>query len=137
MPRRSKMTKHQGGTDRLGPVLHRLRTERSIPASRLSRETGLSPSYLNYLERGRFGDVGIEKFARLVRAMQLSADQVLAEAGYLPRVAQKKQPDLPTYLRAQYKLSPANLELAVQFIQFLSQPKRQRRDRQAEKEPRK
>lgn len=134
MPRRSSRTVRSGGTERLGPVLHRLRTERSIPASRLSKETGLSPSYLNYLERGRFGDVGIEKFARLVRAMQLSADQVLAEAGYLPRQTQKL-PDLPTYLRSRYKLSPADLDLAIKFLEFLANKPR-RRHPKSEKEPR-
>jgi transcriptional regulator with XRE-family HTH domain len=100
----------------------------------MSRDTGLSPSYLNYLEHGRFGDVGIEKFARLVQAMQVSADQVLAEAGYLPKRSKDKPVDPHSYLRDRYKLSPANLELATKFLEFLARS--QRRGLQAEKEPR-
>lgn len=134
MPRRSSTTKRRGGTERLGPVLHRLRTERSITASKMSRDTGLSPSYLNYLEHGRFGDVGIEKFARLVQAMKVSADQVLTEAGYLPKRSKGKPLDPHSYLRDHYKLSPANLELATKFLEMLART--QRRGMQAEKEPR-
>lgn len=137
MPKRSKTSKQRSGTERLGPVLHRLRTERSITASKMSRETGLSPSYLNYLERGRFGDVGIEKFARLIQAMKVSADQVLSEAGYLTARPNPKLPDPETYLRAQYKLSPAKLELATSFLEFLSRKERRRPKTEAEPSRRK
>ena len=103
-----------------------------MTAKKLSQETGLSPSYLNYLERGRFGDVGIEKFARLLLALKVSADQVLAEAGYLP-TRTSKMPSPEEFLRAHYKLSPANLIQATDFLEFLT--RKQKRRINAEKEP--
>jgi hypothetical protein len=77
----------------------------------------------------------VDKFARLIQAMKLSADQVLAEAGYLP--ARPKGPQLPdpeTYLRLHYKLSPAKLEIATSFLEFLA--RKNRRGPKAEAEPR-
>lgn len=131
MPKRTRTTKQRAGTERLGPVLHRLRTERSISASDLSEETGLSRSYLSYLERGRFADVGIEKFARLIQAMQLSADKVLAEAGYLPQM-KNNLPDPKTYLVNRYKLSGSNLQTAMKFLEFLARA--EKRHPQSERE---
>lgn len=131
MPTRARKTKQRAGTERLGPVLHRLRTERSISASELSEETGLSRSYLSYLERGRFADVGIEKFARLIQAMQVSADKVLAEAGYIPQV-KSNLPDPKTYLVNQYKLSGPSLQMAMKFLDVLARA--EKRHPQAERE---
>lgn len=89
----------------------------------MSEQTGLSRSYLNYLEHGRFKEVGVDKFARLVMAMKLSADQVLAEAGYLTKKP-NALPDPESYLRSQYKLSPANLAVAMRFLEFLADGKK-------------
>lgn len=133
MPTRSKASKQRTGTDQLGPVLHRLRLERSIPASELSKKTGLSRSYISYLEGGRFRDVGIEKFVRILLAFKVSADQVLAEAGYLPPASATRKPDPTEVLRAHYKLSPANLAMATDFLEFLA--RKQRRGAKAAKEP--
>lgn len=132
MPRRSLTSKARSGVTRLGPVFHRLRIERSIPARKLSKETGLSSSYLSYLERGRFQEIGLDKFARLILALKISADQVLAEAGYLPKHP-ANLPDTESYLRDRYKLSGASLETATAFLEFLA---RQQRRRRAEPETR-
>ncbi len=125
MPKRARTTKQRAGTERLGPVLHRLRTERSISASELSEETGLSRSYLSYLERGRFSDVGIDKFARLIKAMQVSADKVLAEAGYIPQM-KNNLPDPKTYLVSQYHLSGPSLQMAIKFLDVLARSEKRR-----------
>lgn len=125
MPTRARNKKPRAGTKRLGPVLHRLRTERSISASEMSEETGLSRSYLSYLERGRFADVGIDKFARLIQAMQVSADKVLAEAGYIPQV-KNNLPDPKTYLVNQYHLSGPSLQMAIKFLDVLARSEKRR-----------
>jgi len=118
--------------ERLGPVFHKLRTDRKIPTQQLSEETGLDYSYIAHLERGRFKDMGIEKFARLVRALSISADQVLAEMGLLPKGAAPRI-DPKALLRAHYKLSPTDLRNALDFLEFLS---RKSGRPKAEKEPR-
>ena len=51
--------------------------------ARLAELTGLNLSYLWQLEHGRFQDIGLEKFCRIMDALKLSADQVLMDSGYL------------------------------------------------------
>lgn len=104
-----------------------------MATSQLSKETGLDPSYLAHLERGRFKDIGIEKFARLVHALSISADQVLTQMGLLPSGPAVESLDPKAFLRSQYKLSPADLQSALDFLEFLS---RKSGRPKAEKEPR-
>jgi transcriptional regulator with XRE-family HTH domain len=133
MQTRRATTKSQS-TERLGPVLHRLRTERRIQASELSKETGLSRSYLSHLESGHFSEIGVKKFARLIQALKVDADQVLAEAGFLsahPKAA--KLPDPETYLRLRYKLPADKLALATDFLEMLSRQERRRPKAEAER----
>lgn len=125
MPR-NPANKQPSGTKRLGATLRRLRTERAIPATKLVAETGMSRSYLAYLESGRFTEVGLDKFTRLLRAMGLSADQVLEEAGYLPAKT-RSMPSVEEVLRSRYKLSQAKLQLAMEFLEFLSRRERSTR----------
>jgi len=101
-----------------------LRLERGIPATELVKQTGLSRSYLAYLESGRFTEVGLEKFTRLIRAMDLSADQVLRLAGYLPSKSSEATPPVADLLRTHYKLPPAKLQLAIDFLEFLGRRER-------------
>lgn len=127
MAQRSPAPKHRRRSEQLGPVLHRLRTERSIPASTLSKETGLSRSYLSHLESGHFSEIGVKRFARLIQALKVDADQVLAEAGFLTaRPKAPKLPDPATYLRLHYKLPAEKLELAMNFLDLLSRKERRR-----------
>lgn len=118
MPRRVP-SRQSVGTTQLGKTLRKLRTERAIPATKLVAETGLSRSYLAYLESGRFTEVGLEKFTRLLRAMDLSADQVLEQAGYLPPRS-RSAPSVEEVLRSRYKLPQAKLQLAIEFLEFLA-----------------
>ena len=121
MGKRSAISKKRQGTERLGPVFHRLRTERSLTTIKLAEQTGLPQSYVSYLERGRFQDIGVDKFARLIQALKVSADHVLAEAGYLASGPKgPKLPDPETYLRLQYKLTPAKVQMATTFLKFLA-----------------
>lgn len=106
-------------TKRLGIVLRKLREERGMSAAGLAKQTGLSRSYLNYLETGKFAEVGLDKFSRVVSALGLSADRVLREAGYLP-VGAEGLPEARTYLATQYGLSLSNLEHALAFLEFLA-----------------
>jgi len=115
--------------ERLGPVFLKLRTERGIRAWKLCAETGLTRSYLNYLERGRFKDIGVERFVRLLLAMKLSADQVLGEIGYLPH-SNPKLPEPEDYLRMKYKLSPSDAQMAAMFLEFLARKKKPRAEKE-------
>lgn len=126
MSRPSRISRTRPTTKQLGPILHRLRTERGIPSIRLSKETGLSPSYLNYVETGHFKDIGLEKFVRLIQALRVSADEILAKAGYLAQTAKTDLPEPQDYLRERYRLSPAQLEVATDFLDYLARKARRR-----------
>jgi transcriptional regulator with XRE-family HTH domain len=90
-----------------------------MPASKVAQAAGLSHSYLSHLESGKYGDIGLEKFLRLIKAMHVSLDEVLQEAGLLNRRA-LNLPDPETYLTSQYKLSPESLTMAVEFLNYLA-----------------
>jgi transcriptional regulator with XRE-family HTH domain len=103
---------------RLGAIVRRHRMEQEIPASKLADETGLSRSYLSYLETGRFAEVGLDKFARIVTFLKISADEVMIEAGYLPR-RRDETADTKKVIRERYKLSAPKAEQGVAFLEFL------------------
>lgn len=103
---------------RLGVVLKRLRTEREIPATKLAEIAGLSRSYLSYLEAGRFAEVGLDKFARIVEALNVEPDEVLREAGYLPPKKSARL-DPIKLLREGFDLTLRQAESVAAFVGFL------------------
>lgn len=103
---------------RLGVVLRKLREEQGITAARLANASGLSRSYLTYLESGKFAEVGLDKFSRLIDALGLGADEVLQKAGYLP-LTHQSLPEPRAYLGRRYKLSGKALDHALAFLDFL------------------
>ncbi len=119
---------------RLGAVLRRLREEQGVSAAGLAKQTGLSRSYVTYLESGKFAEVGLDKFSRIVRALGLSADRVLRDAGYLPATSEGL-PEPSSYLKATFGLSPKGGEQALAFIEFLAS--RERAATRAQRPPRK
>lgn len=113
---------------RLGVALKRLRVEREIPATRLAEMTGLSRSYLSYLENGRFAEIGLDKFTRITEAVQASPEALLREAGYLPKEqVEKIDPNL--LLQGAFDLTPTEAQSAAAFIAFLKAEKTNRRRR--------
>ena len=94
-----------------------------MPVRELADQTGLVKSWVTRMESGDFQEVGLDKFARIVSTLGLSADQLLGEAGLIP-----KQPhDLPNpreYLRTIFHLSEDSLNQAIEFIEFLTRRER-------------
>lgn len=108
---------------RLAAVITRQRKAQGVTAYRLAEESGLSRSYLSHMEHGRFGELGLDKFARIVEALGVSADDLLRQAGYLS----SKQADLPkieSYLAKTHRLSPEGIRRAVAFLEFLTEEER-------------
>lgn len=111
------------GEQQLGTAVKRLRTELGITGSELANRAGLSRSYISYLESGRFNDVGLDKFARIAIALEVSADQLLSVAGYLP--SERETLDIRVTLRRQLGLSGGALDQAMDFLGFLTDKKKQ------------
>ena len=104
---------------KLGAILRHRREEAGIGPVELTKRSGVSRSYLAYLEQGKFAEVGLDKFSRIIKALGLSADQVLQDAGYLPKT-DRTLPEPNTYLRERYGLPPKAQEQAVAFLDFLT-----------------
>lgn len=103
---------------RLGVLLKEERERQGILAAHLARELDWPRSYLAYLEAGRFKEVGLDRFSRIVTTLGLSATNVLHDTGYLP----EKPEDLPdprSYILAKYKLTPTEADQAIAFLEFL------------------
>lgn len=114
--------------ERLGEILRQHRLAAGLSQAGLAELTEMSPSHVAYLERGRFPSVGIDKLTRLLIALELSADHVLAEAGYLPQRKPMTQPhsSLKRFLVERYKLSAADVALTENFVEFLKHKNRKR-----------
>lgn len=117
------MRSKQSNQDQLGRAIKKLREDLGVSAAELARRSGLSRSYISYLESGRFKDVGLDKFARIAAALEVSADQMLIAAGYLP--ASRETVDVRLALRRQLGLTGKALEQAMEFLRFLTDQKRQ------------
>lgn len=104
----------------LGEVLARRRKELGLSASSVARDAGLSRSYLSYVENGHFGEIGIDKLARILSVLGASADVVLEEAEYLP-ATRDGLPEPKAYLAKVYGLSPEQLDQAIAFLDFLAE----------------
>lgn len=116
---RGKATTDAERAKRLGVILRRKREAAGIGPVQLVKESGVNRSYLAYLEQGKFAEVGLDKFSRIVSALGLSAEQVLQEAGYLPPT-DWTLPEPKTYLIERYGLPPAAQEQALAFLDFLA-----------------
>ena len=123
---RRNQSSELGKAHHLGASLRTLREERGISAASLAKQAGLSRSYLNYLETGKFTEVGLDKFTRVIAALDLSADRVLRDAGYLPH-GPEGLPDPRSYLATQYSLSPTSIEQALAFLEFLGSREQQQK----------
>jgi len=118
-PRKGTEASEQSKAQRLGAVLRTVRETRGMSAASLAKQAGLSRSYLNYLETGKFAEVGLDKFTRVIAALDLSADRVLRDAGYLPQ-GPEGLPDARSYLATHYNFSPTRIEQALAFLEFLA-----------------
>jgi transcriptional regulator with XRE-family HTH domain len=118
MPRPSAAIDHVKLSQRLGEVVKQARLEMGLTRPALSKRTGLSKSYISYLESGKYVEIGVAKFALLVEALQMSADQLLGEAGYLRR-PKTPMPDPHRYLASQFGLDRRQIRSALDYVEFL------------------
>lgn len=110
---------------RLGEVVNKARLELGISQPELARRTHLSTSYISYLESGKFEEIGISKLAAIVDALELSADRLLADAGYLDRKA-PTPPRASRFLAAEFGLDQHHVKSAMDYLNFLRSQNRKR-----------
>jgi len=126
MPKPSPAVRKVKLSQRLGEVVKKGRQELDLSQPGLAKKTGLSRSYISYLESGKFEEIGIAKLALIADALEMSADQLLADAGYIKR----PKPTLPgatRYLTTKFGLDQSQVTSALQYLAFLQSQKRAKR----------
>lgn len=79
-----------------GAVLKHYRTERKLSLRALAKETGISASYINFLENGDYDNPSIDVVKKLAVALEVNPDLFLTSAGLVdPEVneAMKRNPE--------------------------------------------
>lgn len=125
MPRPSPATARTRKRQKLGDAVRLGRQQLGLTQLELSRQTGLSKSYVSYLEAGQYEEIGVAKFALLVEALNISADQLLTQAGYLDRPAPAR-PEPRRYLATEFQLEPDQVRAALDYLAFLRTRKKAR-----------
>ena len=126
MPKPSPAVRVLKLSQRLGEVVKKGRQEFGLSQPGLAKKTGLSRSYISYLESGKYEEIGIAKLALIADALEMSADQLLADAGYIKR----PKPTLPgatRYLTTKFGLDQSQVTSALQYLAFLQSQKRAKR----------
>ena len=126
MPKPSPAVRKVKLSQRLGEVVKKGRQELDLSQPGLAKKTGLSRSYISYLESGKFEEIGIAKLALIAEALEMSADQLLADAGYIKRPT----PTLPgatRYLATKFGLDQSQVTSALQYLAFLQSQKKAKR----------
>jgi transcriptional regulator with XRE-family HTH domain len=126
MPKPSPAVRDLKLSQRLGEVVKKGRQEFGLSQPGLAKKTGLSRSYISYLESGKYQEIGIAKLALIADALEMSADQLLADAGYIKR----PKPTLPRatrYLATKFGLDQSQVTSALQYLAFLQSQKKAKR----------
>ena len=126
MPKPSPAVRVLKLSQRLGEVVKKGRQEFGLSQPGLAKKTGLSRSYISYLESGKYEEIGIAKLALIADALEMSADELLADAGYIKR----PKPTLPgatRYLTTKFGLDQSQVTLALQYMAFLQSQKKAKR----------
>jgi transcriptional regulator with XRE-family HTH domain len=125
MPKPSPAVRDLKLSQRLGEVVKKGRQEFGLSQPGLAKKTGLSRSYISYLESGKYQEIGIAKLALIADALEMSADQLLADAGY----SKRPKPTLPgatRYLATKFGLDQSQVTSALQYLAFLQSQKKAR-----------
>ena len=128
MPKPSLAVRDMKLSQRLGEVVKKARLDLGMSQLDLAKRTGLSTSYISYLESGKYEEIGIAKLALIVDALEMSADQLLTEAGYVNR-AKPVQPKASRYLATEFGLGKRQVASALDYLTFLRSQKNPKRSR--------
>jgi transcriptional regulator with XRE-family HTH domain len=83
----------------------------------LSRQSGLSRSYISRLEMGDIALPSSERLRALSRALGASPDDLLQAAGYIDTPSNGKElPEIKTYLKRRYGIENTKVLQAIETI---------------------
>ena len=104
---------------KLGTELKQLRKETGFSIREVARKSGLAPSYLFKIEKGKtFSTLSIHTILKLSKFYNIPIGALLKEAGLISR-DEYDLPEFSQYLRAKFKLSPQSIrdmEMAKEIV---------------------
>lgn len=101
-------------SSKLGQKIAELREARGLTQEELAKLAGVDKSYISLLEAGRRGaKANLETISKLARALRVSADELLAAAGYI----RSGKPEETAFLIETYlSLPPKKKALVDSFL---------------------
>lgn len=106
-----------GKHDELAQRIRELRQSRDWTQQDLSRNSGLTRSYISRLEMGDIALPASEKLRALAAALGTSPDDLLQAAGFLDRPTEPADlPDIKIYLRRKYLIQEPRILQAMETL---------------------
>jgi transcriptional regulator with XRE-family HTH domain len=100
----------------LGAVVAKARARRGWSIRELATQLGVHASWVGFLEQGRFVDPAPDRLARIAELLDITAGRM----DRLTRGAVSEGlPELGTYFRAKYDLSPEQIEQVQRYVRRL------------------
>lgn len=103
----------------LGKYLKTLREELNLSMRDVAKQTELTPSYISKIETGNtFKSINVDSLIAFSKAYRIPMTALLEEAGFLSK--EDDLPNLSTYLKVKYNLSPQairDIEIFKEFIE--------------------
>jgi transcriptional regulator with XRE-family HTH domain len=100
----------------LGAVIAKARAKKGWSIFQLASRIGAPKSWVGFLEQGRYVDPAPERLARIAELLDI-------EAGRMDRLTQgavsEGLPELGTYFRAKYDLTPEQIEQVERYVRRL------------------
>lgn len=100
----------------LGAVIAKARAKKGLSIRDLAAKLGVHTSWVGFLEQGRYVDPAPDRLARIAELLDIPA----ARMNRLTRGAVSEGlPELRTYFRAKYDLSPEQIEQVERYVRRL------------------
>jgi len=103
----------------LGKYFKTLREELGLSMRDVAKQTNLTPSYISKIETGNtFKSINVDSLIAFSKVYKIPITALLEEAGFLEK--EDDLPQLSTYLKMKYNLSPQairDIEIFKEFIE--------------------
>jgi transcriptional regulator with XRE-family HTH domain len=107
------MSLTQAQAKQLGTLIVKARSKEGMTQAALTAELGVAAGWLAGLEQGRFLDPSAERLARIAEALDIPPKRI--ERITKGRVTDRL-PEMRTYFRAKYDLTPEQIDLIERYI---------------------
>jgi transcriptional regulator with XRE-family HTH domain len=107
-----------GDLHNLSATLRAERERLGMTVRQLAEKAGIAPTTVFRIESGQVASPKPDHLHRLARALQIDAEELYANAGY---AIGGELPEIATYLRRKYQLSPDAAHRVEGYVQALTE----------------